>query len=167
MSQAGKGKGLAKGKGAKGVKGKSKSGKKQHPGLQPLKGVGKRTSLPRKAKPVRISINPVLACHVAKLIKGRKDTSLLTQHLLDIAAHAMKYEARIQAGKAQKAKGDASLVHALPSWQAKVTEAKGERETTLAMISPAVSSGAWWDRLVEAGLLRGDRHRPNLVCTFA
>lgn len=97
--------------------------------------LGVRQSYPRKAKQERTVLQPVLKCDVAKLIAGRTDSKLLKKHLQEINLHRQKWVMRQRVAREKLKKGDASEAHKIPSYKAKVTEAQGEHEATLLMVS--------------------------------
>lgn len=120
----------------------TKTGKtvKQATGVQKTAQKAKRTNPGRKVKQIRLISAPVVACALLKKIKKRPDSALLKAHLEAIDLHRQKYEQRLKDAKAKVAKGDVSEQHAIPSYKAKVTEAKGEYEATCHMIENYVKS---------------------------
>jgi hypothetical protein len=90
-----------------------------------------RQRLTRGCKQERFEAKAILPCAVKTLIKGRPDEATIKAHLKAIMKHSKKYQYRIESAKAASAKGNVADMHAIPAHKAKVTEAIGERETTM------------------------------------
>jgi hypothetical protein len=122
---------------------------------QPHKAAKQRVNPGRAKKAVRFVANAILPCDVKNLIANRPDTLLLEKHLEAIEEHRQKYQHRLDQAKAKLAKGDASEKHAMPAHRAKITEAIGDRETTLAVIQSYVKSVVGHDYELVRGFSAG------------
>lgn len=131
------------GKGAGKASAKSKAKSKPKAGMpalpQGIVNTAPRRGPARGVKRVLKSVAPVLGCAVAAMIKGRIDEIVLRIHLDAIAAHQQKYKDRIAEALRLRALGNAAGMTAVPAHKAKVTEAKGEHETTLLVVQDYAS----------------------------
>jgi hypothetical protein len=93
-----------------------------------------RARLARAVKQVPFTATPVLHCDAAKLIAGRSDEAALKEHLDEIDKHRLKYEDRLSKIGAQMKVRNFVNVTALAPNKAKVTEALGEYEATMAVL---------------------------------
>jgi hypothetical protein len=90
-----------------------------------------RERIRRSCKQERFVATAVLDCALDTLINKRPDYSTLKPHLEAILRHKEKYQHRISQAKKAKALGNSAGMHAVPAHRAKITEAIGERETTV------------------------------------